>query len=185
MDDATWVSGELYTLGVDGITHWTTPTYGKGATFSFPGENYRLLTTDANLLLLIYIDSSGVPVVGLYDTAYNKIPPGMVGGRGTDLSSFPDDRLRLVAFPNPFNHSTFITVNASALAVNSANASIRIYNACGGLVKELYSGTLKSGPHNLIWNGTDNFGKSVPSGFYIFKLQSANISREVRGVLRK
>ena len=78
----------------------------------------------------------------------------------------PAVNLQLTNYPNPFNPSTTIRFNLP----NKSIASLKIYNLKGQLVRNLFKGSLKSGNHNLAWNGDDNKGKKVSSGIYLYKL---------------
>jgi len=69
-------------------------------------------------------------------------------------------------YPNPFNPSTTITFNMPL----SGNANLAVYNVKGQLVKTLVAGSVTSGDHKVVWNGTDNGGQSVSSGVYFYRL---------------
>jgi hypothetical protein len=82
-------------------------------------------------------------------------------------------------YPNPFNPTT--TINYS-LKENS-KVSINIYNIKGQKVKQLVSDQLSEGQHSVIWNGTDNNGKSVSSGIYFYKLKTENYEKTKKMIL--
>ncbi|MFA7331001.1 MAG: FlgD immunoglobulin-like domain containing protein [Candidatus Delongbacteria bacterium] len=71
--------------------------------------------------------------------------------------------------PNPFNPVTTLRfVLPEVLPV-----SLEVYNINGQLVRTLLSGqTLPWGPHQLLWDGTNNQGKQVASGVYIYRLST-------------
>ncbi len=73
-------------------------------------------------------------------------------------------------YPNPFNPSTTIRY---ALSVDSP-VSIRVYNLLGQEVATLVDGFQKAGEQSVTWHGTNNFGQSVASGLYIYRLQAGN-----------
>lgn len=81
-------------------------------------------------------------------------------------------------FPNPFNPSTTIVFTNP----QTGNASLSVYNLKGQLVKTLINGTVNPGEHRVIWNGTDNSGKSVASGVYFYRL-TANGRTETRKMM--
>lgn len=68
--------------------------------------------------------------------------------------------------PNPFNPTTQLVYT---LAVPS-EVRVRIYDARGGLVRELWRGTARSGRNRVVWDGTDGRGRPVSSGVYFFAL---------------
>jgi len=72
-------------------------------------------------------------------------------------------------YPNPFGNSTAINYQ---IPQNQKNATIRIYNLKGQLVKDLEISNSQKG--SIIWNGTDNAGKLVDSGIYFYKINNMN-----------
>lgn len=72
-------------------------------------------------------------------------------------------------YPNPFNPST--TINFSLK--KEGLVKIDIYNIKGQKIKSLVNETLKSGSHQVLWQGKDNYGKTCASGIYFCKM-SAN-----------
>ena len=97
--------------------------------------------------------TSGVPIRG---TIMVKIK----SGGGNNVSSF--------ASPNPFNPETAVIYTLK----NAGRVTVRIYSLEGRLVRTLVDGTSSAGSHEVRWNGTDNQGRSVPSGMYFVKTES-------------
>lgn len=71
-------------------------------------------------------------------------------------------------YPNPFNPSTVINF---ALAARS-EVDLSVYNALGQKVKTLVTGNLPVGEHSVEWNGTNDNGKRVASGVYLYRLKA-------------
>ena len=71
-------------------------------------------------------------------------------------------------YPNPFNPTTDIRYSLS----KASKVQIDIYNLKGQNVKTLVSQNQEAGEHYVTWNGTDKTGSSVPSGIYLYKLQT-------------
>lgn len=69
-------------------------------------------------------------------------------------------------FPNPFNPSTTIKFSIQ----NDSNVKLLIYNMKGQKIKTLANNEFIKGGHSVIWNGDNDFGKSVSSGIYLYKL---------------
>ena len=69
--------------------------------------------------------------------------------------------------PNPFNPSTTIEFNLN----NNSKVDLSIYNIKGQKIKTLFNNKLVKGDHSIIWNGDDEFGNSVSSGLYFYKLK--------------
>ncbi len=74
-------------------------------------------------------------------------------------------------YPNPFNPETTISFNISRK--DAKNAKIEIYNLKGQKIKTFPIDQLTNQPVNqIIWDGTDENGKEVSSGIYLYKLQT-------------
>ena len=71
--------------------------------------------------------------------------------------------------PNPFNPTTVIRFTVPAGPVRPY--SLRVYDVRGALVRELASGDIGAGLHEVLWNGRDNRGASVGSGIYLYRLE--------------
>ncbi len=85
-------------------------------------------------------------------------------------------------YPNPFNPSTTIAFTLPhAKAVN-----ISIFNVQGQLVRDLVTDSrFPAGPHELQWNGSDNAGKKLPSGMYLYRITAGEFSSAKRMMLLK
>ena len=71
--------------------------------------------------------------------------------------------------PNPFNASTVISF---LIPFRLANETTRlsIYNLAGQLVRVLQLDAQQAGEHSLSWDGRDDYGRTVASGVYIYRL---------------
>jgi len=78
------------------------------------------------------------------------------------------DKISLVAYPNPFNSSTIISVTSAT------EGELAIYNTSGQLVKRFE--ILEGGDGRIIWDATDMAGEEVSSGVYIVKYESSGRS---------
>ena len=84
--------------------------------------------------------------------------------------------------PNPFNPSTVISFEMNeALPVR-----LDVYSPSGQKVRTLLGGeTRDAGVHQIVWDGRDDAGRTVPAGVYISKLEAAGRSESGRMVLIK
>ncbi len=71
-------------------------------------------------------------------------------------------------YPNPFNPETTISFYT---VEDAENAEIIIYNIKGQKVKQLKIENLKFKINEAIWNGTDDNGRNVSSGVYLYQLK--------------
>ncbi len=85
-------------------------------------------------------------------------------------------------YPNPFNPETTISFSVTQ---TSSFVNLDIYNIKGQKVKQLISDQLSAGQRTVIWNGTDDNGKSVSSGIYFYKLKTANFEKTKKMILLK
>ena len=77
--------------------------------------------------------------------------------------SMPSSIEFLGAYPNPFNPSTTLSINAD----NATNASIMAYDITGRLVDVVFKGAINSGVSTITWNAS-----SLPSGVYFVKVST-------------
>jgi hypothetical protein len=71
-------------------------------------------------------------------------------------------------FPNPFNMSTIISY--SIAETKFSHTKLTIYEITGREVKTFLNQIQEAGEYSVIWDGTDNYGKEVGSGIFIYKL---------------
>lgn len=71
--------------------------------------------------------------------------------------------------PNPFNPQTVISYELKT----ENSGRLEIFNVRGEKVKEF---SLSESKGEVIWNGTNNFGKEISSGVYFYKLSTKDFS---------
>ena len=71
-------------------------------------------------------------------------------------------------YPNPFSDQVTVSYSLPEDAIVLA----RVFNLTGDWIKTVLWGTQTAGSHQLSWNGTNNFGQSVPEGVYVMSLLS-------------
>ncbi|MCL2064778.1 MAG: chitobiase/beta-hexosaminidase C-terminal domain-containing protein [Candidatus Cloacimonetes bacterium] len=84
-------------------------------------------------------------------------------------------------YPNPFNPETTIYFSLE----KSTDVIINIFNIRGQRIRSLLNDFKERGIHNIIWNGTDDFGKSVGNGVYFFQMSTDDYSEIKRMLLLK
>jgi len=72
-------------------------------------------------------------------------------------------------FPNPFNPSTKIVYDLAS----QSDVRLEIYNLMGQKVNTLVSANQSVGRHTVTWNATDQFGREVSAGVYLYRLYTA------------
>ena len=76
------------------------------------------------------------------------------------------------SYPNPFNPHTNIAFELP----EPGQVSLSIYNVRGRLVSTLLTTTLGPGRHEIGWDGTDENGRVVHSGVYLYRIGGPNFS---------
>lgn len=84
-------------------------------------------------------------------------------------------------YPNPFNPSTTIQYEIP----KSGKVELKIYDINGRLVKELLSDFQQAGLHKKKWNGLNESGKKVSSGFYVYTVKFENSVYSKKMILLK
>ncbi len=84
-------------------------------------------------------------------------------------------------YPNPFNPDTQIR-----FAIPEAGAvTLQIFNSAGQLVRTLVASNMAAGYHQVNWNATDDSGRRVASGVYIYVLRAGAFTAQHKLVLMK
>lgn len=117
-----------------------------------------------------YIDST-VP-------AHNAVFAGRINANGvvTSVSSevqgkaVPSDPILYPNYPNPFNPETLIRYYLP----RSGAVKLIVYDLLGRPVQTLVDQYQHAGQHEVVWTGQKNFGLSVASGVYFYRMQINN-----------
>ncbi|NOX37213.1 MAG: T9SS type A sorting domain-containing protein [Calditrichaeota bacterium] len=73
-------------------------------------------------------------------------------------------------FPNPFNATTMIRYSLP----HREHVVVRIFDIRGRSIITLVDRFQKAGIHTIRWNGVNSSGQSVPSGVYLYQLQTGH-----------
>ena len=84
-------------------------------------------------------------------------------------------------YPNPFNPKTTISYNLK----EDTFVNLTIYDLVGKQVKTLVNGKEKSGNRHIQWDATNLHGYPVPSGTYLYKIETDNFSQTKKMILLK
>jgi flagellar hook assembly protein FlgD len=75
-------------------------------------------------------------------------------------------------YPNPFNPSTQIRFTLPA----PGPVRIEVFDVTGSLVRTLVNGEFTAGTGEVAWDGTNELGRSVASGIYLYRLTAGRSS---------
>ena len=84
-------------------------------------------------------------------------------------------------YPNPFNPITTLRYD---LPENS-RVNIIIYDMLGREVKTLINQTQDAGYRSVIWDATNDYGKPVSAGIYLYQIQAGEYMQTKKMVLLK
>jgi hypothetical protein len=85
----------------------------------------------------------------------------------------------LHCLPNPCHNSTVIKYQL----YRKTSVRLCVYDAAGGIVKNLWSGVQESGLHELAWNARGKTGVGLPGGVYFVTLEIEGAGRFVTKVI--
>jgi hypothetical protein len=84
-------------------------------------------------------------------------------------------------YPNPFNPTTAISFQIP----EASQVSLKIFNILGQEVRTLVNDIYAAGQWSVNWDGKDNFGNAVPSGMYLYQLESEAYTEMKKMILTK
>ena len=168
---------------------WNEPSEGSGSPFDFYrvyrsgiiiDETTDLAFTEYEVPIGLHIYSVQAVYVsgesGLVNVEVEVIPVSI----GDEVVLFNQTTLKS-NFPNPFNPETTIRFSVA----KESNVYIGIYNVKGQRIKSLINGFVNSGDHQVIWNGSDESGRTVSSGLYFYRMRAGEYTSIKRMLLLK
>ena len=72
-------------------------------------------------------------------------------------------------YPNPFNPITYIQYSVPQFDF----INIDIININGQVIKTIVQSSHQPGNYEIVWDGTNHLGISVPSGIYFYKMNAS------------
>ena len=136
--------------------------------YPLPGEGSQALTSDVNgdgdtdLVVLGTSPESGNGGVSVFIN--QGTPATAVASETTTPTAFALG----ANYPNPFNPATTIPL---AVPAGARNVDLTIYNVLGQPMRQVWTGPLPAGEHELTWDGRDAQGHPVAAGVYVYRVQ--------------
>ena len=128
---------------------------GNSRAYEFNTSSWEQLTSPNDYTL--YMRATVQAVTGVYDIS-TEVP-----------SEFSISQ----NYPNPFNPSTSISYSLP----KAEYVTLYVYDITGKQIAELVSGMQNPGKYTITWNGKNNFGSSVSSGIYFYKIKAGNFNK--------
>ncbi len=79
-------------------------------------------------------------------------------------------------YPNPFSRNGGTETAIPYQLAGRSKVSLVIYNALGQEVRTLISATQEAGTYKVSWDGKDHRGRQLPTGVYLFRLQTGDLT---------
>lgn len=145
-------------------------TYTDNGLINGQDYEYQLFVKDLN-------DSLSYGSILVTETA-----GGFVLDLGDDgLSAIPGKARLHQNYPNPFNPTTTIQYELAA----ASRVILSVYDLLGQEVNTLVSGTRGPGVHAATWDGTNQNGRKVSSGLYLYRLEVGGLVQTRKLLLAK
>ncbi len=128
----------------------------------FAADLFQYNTPEVNRFRQYYQSADKNPVV-IDSLQASVLPTGIAPVTSKTLMQSP---LLVRAYPNPFNPVVNLDIQLNA----SGRLSVEIFDITGRRVRRLHNLPIAAGHHVLQWNGQDDRGEPVSSGFYILKI---------------
>lgn len=151
------------------VAHWN----GSGWVRDFvPGSSLNHDGTNGSAQSVSLTFDNGKPTVAWAEHAFGggsfrKIHVKQFAGVITADDAGPNHHssLRITAAPNPFNPSSHISISLPVPSV----VRLEVFDASGSHVRTLKNGMTAAGTHGFTWNGTDDAGRTVSGGLYVYR----------------
>jgi hypothetical protein len=85
------------------------------------------------------------------------------------------------AYPNPFNPVTTLRYDLPV----QTHVNITVYDMLGRKVRTILNQQQNPGYKSLIWDATNDYGKSVSAGIYLYQIQAGEYISTKKMVLLK
>ena len=85
------------------------------------------------------------------------------------------------SYPNPFNPVTTITYDLP----KNTSVNLSVYDIKGSRIATLINASEEGGHKKTIWNGTDDFGRSVSAGVYLCRMEAGKFKKTRKMLLLK
>jgi hypothetical protein len=195
------VSGTVFSYysnlngGIGGVGNFTAdPLFMDSTDFHLQQESPCIDAGSA--LVIINLDSLMLPGEDWMGDTIINVNPSYYGGNSPDMGTYESPFTGLLAlngiglpdvfalhanYPNPFNPVTTLQYDLP----EDGLVNITIYNMMGRVVSNLVSSQQNAGYKSIQWNATNNAGKPVSAGIYLYEIQAGKFRQTKKMVLLK
>jgi len=96
-------------------------------------------------------------------------------------STLPEQYVLYQNHPNPFNPVTKIRYDLP----DDAYVTLTIHDMMGRRVRRLVDGPQTAGNRSIQWNGTDEQGRAISAGLYLFSISAGQFNETRKMILLK
>jgi hypothetical protein len=101
---------------------------------------------------------------------------------GTDgFGNLPTEYMLHQNYPNPFNPTTVIKYDLP----EGRSTVIQVYDILGKQIRTLIKGHEEAGFKTKVWDGTDDLGRPVSAGVYLYQIQAGEFNQTRKMLLLK
>ncbi len=121
----------------------------------------------------------------LTGAVYSDLPTSIEADESiTSDPALPETFVLEQNYPNPFNPET--TISFDVPSGWDEPVRLYIYNTNGQIISRLIDDqTVAAGRRKVIWNATDDYGRRVATGIYLYRLSSGGIALTRKLILAK
>ncbi len=194
LTDAEIVSVNIINVGTKAISNFPVGYRINGGRAISEAIEASILPGDT--LLYSFTKTANLSAAGSYDFAVFLHIPGDISASNdsvfatientvvsgiNETSAIPTVFALNENYPNPFNPETTIRYDVP----QAAQVRMSIYNLLGQRVRMLMNDRVPAGYRTIIWNGRDDYGRAMPSGIYLLRMESDKFSATRKMVLLK
>ena len=95
--------------------------------------------------------------------------------------AIPDEYALHPNYPNPFNPTTIISYDLP----KRSQVTLGIYDLLGKKIKTLVNQSQDAGNKTAVWDGTDNLGRQMSAGVYLYRIQAGDFTQTRKMLLLK
>ena len=177
-----WTTGDH--AGIDYRLTWAAPgdpereiRVDQTGADAFIAQSYEPPAGDTAVVFRLYAADTAGEWLLVVDSGFGT---GQDGDGDEDLPN-PPDHLAVRNWPNPFNPETSIAVTVR----RAERVRVGVYGLDGRRVRLLADRVFAAGEEELRWDGRDEGGRSLSSGAYLVRVDSASESRSLKITLLK
>lgn len=140
------------------------------------GSYNESMTISTAMTIIAPVGTVTIGPVPLPKLVENNLDPGAIDRQ--KKSKLNEFRLSQ-NYPNPFNPETTIEYELA----KRSHVKLVIYDLLGQEIQVLVNELKPSGNNSVVWDGKNNHGQLVPSGFYVYRLTADKFTQTSKSIL--